>query len=233
MAVQSSVSAFEDDAVNDRVSGNAFRARRLARFLALTDAVIARSGRCRVLDLGGEAAYWRALREHWDARRLDITLVNTNMAEPASEGPITVRPGDARALPDLGDDSYDVVHSNSVIEHVGTWLDMQAMAAEVRRLAPAYYLQTPSFWFPYEPHLRVPFIHWMPRPWRRRIVMARACGFYPKATTVAEAYKILADASLIDAAGMTALFPDADIVRERIGPLTKSFIAIRRCRVPN
>lgn len=217
-------------APDSRVYGSSFRAKRLARFLELADAVIARKGTCRVLDLGGEVAYWRALRDLWSGRRLEITLVNTVTAEPARDGVFSVRAGDARALPDLADDSFDVVHSNSVIEHVGTWLDMQAMAREVRRLAPAYYLQTPNYWFPQEPHLRVPFIHWMPRPWRRRIVMARACGFYPRAADVAEAYKILADASLIDMAGMVALFPDAEIVRERVGPLTKSLIAIRRDR---
>ena len=218
------------DAVPDPVSGSAFRARRLATFLELADRVLARQGTCRILDLGGELAYWKALRDHWRGRNLEITLVNTTVSEATREGPFIVRPGDARALPDLVDDSYDIVHSNSVIEHVGTWMDMRAMADEVRRLAPAYFLQTPNYWFPYEPHLRVPFIHWIPRPWRRRIVMARACGFYPKAADVAEAYKILADASLLDAAGMEALFPDATILRERVGPFTKSLMAVRAAR---
>ena len=134
---------------------------------------------------------------------------------------------DARALAQFGDNSFDVVHSNSVIEHVGRWEDMRLMAREARRLAPAYFVQTPNFWFPYEPHMRTPFIHWLPAPIQAQIVMRRACGFFPQARTMDEAQGILADAVMLDAAMMQALFPDAQIVREKVGPLTKSLLAIR------
>jgi hypothetical protein len=73
----------------------------------------------------------------------------------------------------------------------------------------------------------MPFIHWLPRPWRAGIVMRHACGFYPKAATVDQAQRILDDARLLDARTMAALFPDAEIRRERIGPFTKSLIAVR------
>ena len=208
---------------------NPFRARRLRRFLALTDVVLARRRSCRVLDVGGEVAYWDGLRDVWAGRRLDITIVNIHDDEAAPAANIRRVRGDARDLSRFTDDSFDVVHSNSVIEHVGPWSDRVAMAGEVRRLAPSYFVQTPNFWFPLEPHLRVPGIHWLPQPWRRAIVMSRACGYYPRARGVAEAETILQDATLLDAAAMRALFPEAAIVRERVGPLTKSLIAVRAC----
>jgi hypothetical protein len=135
--------------------------------------------------------------------------------------------GDARDLCHLDDLSFDLVHSNSVIEHVGLWRDQYRMAQEVRRLGPRYFVQTPNFWFPVEPHFRMPFIHWLPEPWRASLVMRRACGFYPLARSCDEAHRILDDARLIDARAMTALFPDAVIERERFAGFTKSLIAIR------
>lgn len=209
------------------VYGNSFRAKRMEVFLSLTNEVLARKPVCRILDLGGEKAYWMGLDDVWHGRNLNITLVNIEERND-SEGRYTYFAGDARNLHQCSDNSFDIVHSNSVIEHVGRWPDMRRMAEEVRRLAPAYFVQTPNYWFPYEPHLRMPFMQWLPQPWQRRIVMTRACGFYPKARTVMEANNILTDALLLDGPSMQALFPDAAIERERFGPLTKSLIAIKR-----
>ncbi len=133
----------------------------------------------------------------------------------------------ARNLSQLDDLSFDVVHSNSVIEHVGLWRDECKMAQEVRRLAARYFVQTPNYWFPLEPHLRTPFVHWLPVPWRAAIVRRRACGYFPRARSYDEARNILDDARLLDARAMATLFPDAVIERERIAGLTKSLIAIR------
>ncbi len=209
------------------VYGNSFRAKRMGMFLALADEVLLHQPVCRILDLGGEKAYWMGLEDVWHTRNLSITLVNVEERND-SEGRYNYHAGDARDLKQYSNNSFDVVHSNSVIEHVGRWPDMRRMADEVRRLAPSYFVQTPNYWFPYEPHLRMPCIQWLPQPWQRRIVMARACGFYPKARTVMEANDILTDALLLDAASMQALFPDAQIERERVGPFTKSLIAVRR-----
>jgi len=212
------------------MQANAFRARRLELFLTLVDDVLKRAPVCRILDVGGRKAYWQGLESVWAGRRLEITLVNLGGDATPSEGIYRFEEGDGRSLPQYADDSFDVIHSNSVIEHVGGWADKRRMAAEIRRLAPVYFVQTPNFWFPLEPHMRTPFMHWLPEPTRRWIIMRRACGFYPKATTVDQAQDILSDASLVDTKGMAALFPDAEIVRERFGPLTKSLIAVRRGR---
>ena len=208
------------------VYANRFRQRRVKAFLAICDEILAVQGRCRVLDLGGAADYWLGLEALWQDRPLHFTIVNL-YPEKTPDARFTAIVGDACSLVDIADDSFDVVHSNSVIEHVGSWQNKVRMAAEIRRAAPRYYVQTPNYWFPIEPHLRTPLIHWLPRPWQRSLVMGSAHGFFPKAGTLDEADRILSDSSLLDATEMTALFPDARIERERFAGLVKSLIAIR------
>lgn len=210
----------------DAVYKNAFRQRRFAGFLRVVDDVLREHGRCRVLDLGGGVSYWLGLEDAWRGRPIHVTLVNL-VQEAVPDGRFESRAGDARSLPDQPDNAFDIVHSNSVIEHVGSWADKARMAAEVRRLAPRYFVQTPNYWFPIEPHLRTPFIHWLPRPWQRDLVLRKARGFYPRATSLGEADGILRDASLLDGPEMASLFPDARVERERFCGLTKSLIAIR------
>jgi hypothetical protein len=162
----------------------------------------------------------------WRDRCLHITMVNLVQA-PVPDERFASLIGDARDLRQLDNSSFDLVHSNSVIEHVVLWRDQCKMAHEIRRLAPRYFVQTPNYWFPLEPHLRTPFIHWMPEPWRAAIVRHKACGYFQRASSYDEARKILDDARLLDAPAMAALFPDAVIERERFAGFTKSLIAIR------
>lgn len=219
--------SWRDDASReDAVYRNAFRRKRFAAFLALVDEVVRERGRCRILDLGGGVAYWLGLEESWRDRPIHVTLVNL-AAEPVPDGRFLSLAGDACSLPEQPDAAFDIVHSNSVIEHVGSWADKRRMAAEVRRLAPRHFVQTPNYWFPIEPHFRMAAIHWLPRPWRRALVMGAARGFYPRAATLDQADAVLRDAALLDAREMAELFPGSRLVRERFCGLTKSLIAIR------
>lgn len=203
-----------------------FREKRFLRFLALIDEIVAQKGACRILDVGGALSYWQVMEKLWCDRLCHITLVNLE-GEPALEARFATLRADARDLSSLADQSFDLVHSNSVIEHVGRWREQCMVAKEIRRLAPRYSCRRPLFWFPIEPHFRRPFIHWLPEPWRIPIVRRRACGFYPRAHSYDEARRIIDDASLIDGAAMAALFPDAVIERETLCGFTKSLIAIR------
>ncbi|MEQ1929213.1 MAG: class I SAM-dependent methyltransferase [Parvularculaceae bacterium] len=203
-----------------------FRLKRFERLFELIDAIIASKGRCRIADLGGTAYYWNIVGADVARRPLDITLINPKEDQPIG-GAFSFCAGDAADLGDLGDMSFDLVHSNSVIEHVGDWARMSAMAANVRRLAPAYYVQTPYFWFPVEPHFRAAFIHWLPEQLRYRLVRRFALGFSGRKNSVDEAMVRVQSARLLDREQFRALFPDANHTVERVWGLTKSLIAIR------
>jgi len=203
-----------------------FREKRFARVAAIIDSIIAEKGSCRIADLGGSKYYWDIAAGFVASRPVEIALVNPKEAQ-ASAGKFIHVDADAADLSGLPDMSFDFVHSNSVIEHVGDWTRMAAMAANVRRLAPKYYVQTPNFWFPYEPHFRCLFIHWAPEQLRCRIVRRFALGFADAQETVDAAMRRVQSARLLDAMQMRALFPDAKLVREKVCGLTKSLIAIR------
>src|SRR3546814_5246029 len=51
--------------------------------------------------------------------------------------------GNACDLHQVPDRSFDIAHSNSVIEHVITWDNMKNFARETRRVAAWHYVQTP------------------------------------------------------------------------------------------
>lgn len=206
-----------------------FRQRRFAAVRALIDDIVARKGRCRIADIGGTDYYWRIADDLLETAPVEIDLYNLQ-AKPLSAGKVRSLVGDATRLDHVADDAYDLVHSNSVIEHVGGWSDMVAMAGHVRRIAPAYYVQTPNFWFPYEPHFRAPIFHWLPEQVRARLLMRFNLGFGGRRETLDAAMRGVQSARMIDRAQIAALFPDAEIRNERFCGLTKSLMAVRQER---
>lgn len=211
-------------------TGSRFRRRRIALLMDLVDAVHAQRGHVELLDVGGTRDYWRIVDEDYlEARDVRITLVNLPGDHASrSEGRFTFVPGDACDLHDFADKAFDIVHSNSVVEHVGDWSKMTAYASEVDRLADRWFVQAPNFWFPVEPHAMTPFLHWLPKPLRVRLVMRFGLGHWRRQPDVASAVRRVDSARLLSGQMFRALFPDAEIHAERIGPLTKSWIAVKR-----
>jgi SAM-dependent methyltransferase len=76
---------------------------------------------------------------------------------------VTAVHADALDLP-FADRSYDVVHSNAVIEHVGPIAEQRRFIAEAVRVGRAGFVSTPNRWFPVDSHTNLPFLHWLPRP---------------------------------------------------------------------
>jgi hypothetical protein len=209
------------------------RQKRYRGLKALIDQSLARNGRCRIIDLGGAELYWQAgSGGHIDDPRITVDLVNLEEL-PVGKPNFRGFAGDACDLGDLNDRSYDLVHSNSLIEHVGSWENMTKVAGNVRRLAPSYYVQSPYFWFPIEPHFRFPLWHWMPESWRYRLIMRRDIGYQKKADSVHDAMRSVQSATLLDRGQYATLFPDAEIRDEKFFGLTKSLIAVREETAPS
>jgi hypothetical protein len=183
----------------------------------------------RILDVGGVREYWNIipagfLHEH----RVEVTLVNPGRDGRGHEEGFRFVEGDGCDLSMFGEGSFDIAHSNSVIEHVGDWEHVRRFAAELRRVAPRYFVQTPNFWFPIEPHCMTPFFHWLPKPTRIWLVRRFALGHWPRAATLDSAMRIEAEARLLNRKMMAHLFPDAEIHTEWFLLMPKSLVAIKK-----
>lgn len=197
-------------------------------FLDIVDGILADKGSCSILDVGGTAAYWSVFGGAVDWSHVEVTLLNLEHGPATGAHHITEVVGDATDMRDYDDNSFDIVHSNSVIEHVGLWSKMEGMAKEVRRLAPSYFVQTPSVWFPIEAHARAPLFQFLPEPVRVWIIMRRKLGYWEMAQDIGEATKTAQSAILLNKRQMRHLFPDAEVIAEKAYGFTKSYIAIRR-----
>ena len=190
-------------------AGRRFRSRRMHAFAESMTPTTDSS----VLDVGGTPDNWSLVEP---CPR--VTLVNLSAGDVVADG---------RMLP-FRDNSFDVAFSNSTIEHVGGPPDQQAFAREIGRVARAYFVQTPNRYFPIEPHYLTPFVQFVPRRLFRR--MARNLTIWglivrPSPDVIDATVRSI---DLLSATRLRAMFPDADLRRERWAGLTKSLIAIRR-----
>jgi Methyltransferase domain len=216
---------------NPKSMSSRFRKKRFGHIETLIRDVLKYKDEARILDIGGRRDYWQMLAPDLTGR---VILTISNLAVEIDIGkqendPIDVRyvVADACHMPEFPDGSFDLAHSNSVIEHVGSLHNMVRFSDEVRRVGNGYYVQTPNLWFPIEPHFGVPFLHWLPAPTRARLVSRYRIGFGARVSDYREALDKVDHIQIINEFAVRNLFPDAEIRRERFALLVKSVTAIR------
>jgi hypothetical protein len=178
----------------------------------------------RILDVGGDATFWTdGAAAGWE----DVQLTVLNLQpQPGGVSSIHKIQADARALPFLPDCSFDVAFSNSVIEHVGDWDDQKRMAVEIQRVGKHYFVQTPSRWFPLEPHFLFPAFQFLPFSWRVWIASRYKAGWYCHPGNLEAAKKEVASIRLLTKKECRRLFPGAEIRTERLLGFAKSYIIL-------
>lgn len=210
--------------------GSKLRARRIGPLLEMMEAVFNENGSVSIIDIGGTENYWGIVpRKYLDDRNVNITIVNIpGSAMARDHGPFKFVEADGCDLSGFHDESFHIAHSNSVVEHVGDWARMVQFAKEVSRVSKKYFVQTPNYWFPVEPHCMTPFFHWLPKPTRLWLVSHFQLGHWSKAASIDEAVRIVESARLLNKKMVQGLFLDANVLTEKLFFMPKSFIAIRK-----
>ena len=116
-----------------------------------------------VLDLGcGEGEYLPlCLGQEYKIVGLDFSFRKVKMfcdKYPKFSGIV----GDGKNLPFKGN-SFDVIFSNSTIEHFGDKVAQAAFAEEVMRVGKRIFVQILNRYFSLEPHTFIPFFQFFPR----------------------------------------------------------------------
>ncbi len=180
----------------------------------------------KILDIGGDIQYWKNIG--WQHPACKIHLLNLYESKvPENEtDQFSSSVGNGLSL-EYKKGEVDLIFSNSVIEHVGSYANQQIFAGEVRRVSDKYIVQTPSIWFPLEPHSLIPLFQFLPHPIRALLIMTFNINYFPKAKTYKAAIKVSHSTLMFTHKRFKQLFPEAEIQVERFFGIPKSYTAIK------
>jgi ubiquinone/menaquinone biosynthesis C-methylase UbiE len=172
----------------------------------------------KILDLGGMP--WSSFCK--DLAHCEVTYLNLYPVEFAAPKLPHVNHhyvcANACQIP-FSDRYFDIVFSNSLIEHVGDFAAQTQVAREIYRVGQSYWIQTPYKHFPIEPHYNFPFYQYLPQLLRK--VVHDTWGF-----SWSKKYGLpYEEIFLLDRQQMQQLFSDAHFYEEKLFFLTKSLTA--------
>ena len=207
------------------------RRRRFRLFGNLLSNIVRPEQRTKILDVGGTMTYWLSM--DWTTLgNIDVVLLNVFPQEGLPSG-FTSVVGDARDLSSYADQEFDTVYSNSAIGHVGTLLDQERMAREIRRVGKSYFVQTPNQEFVIDWRTLVPFFHRLSVPSQAWCLRHVRVGTYPRINDYSASLRAVSRVRNLRFRELKSLFPDGTIVREKVAGLTKSFVVHSGFVVPS
>jgi Methyltransferase domain len=176
----------------------------------------------RVLDVGVTDTDWRSsnffeARYPWPERITAIALEPMPTFEKLFPA-VHVVVGDGRRLP-FERGAFDIGFSNAVLEHVGSRSDQRRFIGELLRTCSQVFVATPNATFPIDPHTLLPFVHWLPRRLRDRVLYRLGLGQWAGESNL----------NPLHASDLIKLFPagvDVRIIRQRVLGMTTVIIAV-------
>jgi len=206
-----------DISENKNSLGNKFRKKRFSFFLKKFDSL---NKPITLLDIGGKINFWenRGLAGNND---YIITIINIEK-EKSNYSNINCLIGDATNLNQFNNKSFDIVHSNSVIEHLYNFNNQSKMASEIIRVGKKHIVQTPNKYFFIEPHYLLPFFQFIPNKLKYYILTKTKLSRLKKwDKNFAKQY--IKEIRLLSEKEMKTLFPKSKIYFEKFLGMNKSF----------
>ena len=207
---------------NPESIGFKFRNRRFIVFETLIDRNFTKNKKLKILDVGGAAYFWsdKDFLEKYD---VEITMLNLVAVESGHPKLKSVK-GDATDLSEYQNDSFDLVFSNSVIEHLYTWENQVKMAEECVRVGKKHFIQTPNRHFFVEAHYTLPFAQYLPDKLLFDILTKTKLSQTRK-WDPGDAKQYIEEIRLLTGKEVKTLFPSSKIYKEKFIGMTKSFVA--------
>ena len=184
-------------------------------------------GKITILDVGGTIHFWEQMG-FIEKQNVEITILNLQKEEINHYSHIKCILGNGCDMKEFTDNTFDVVFSNSVIEHVRTFQNQEKMAKEIQRVGKAYFLQTPNYWYFLEPHFLFFGFQFLPIKARAFLLRKFQLGWYPKIKDYNRSIEIAQRIRLLRKKELKKLFPSAMIVKEKLFGFTKSFMVYKR-----
>jgi len=201
--------------------GSRFRSKRFKFFEQIFWKTFKGKENITVLDLGGTEEFWKD-KSLIQAKNITITLLNLEEGRVSLSNLKSVA-GDATDLSAFEDQSFDLVFSNSVIEHLYSFENQQKMASEIRRVGRKYFVQTPNKYFFIEPHYALPFFQFLPHSFVFFILTKTKLSRMQKWQPL-YAQNYLDEIRLLTLDEMQRLFPEGKVYCEKFMGMNKSFI---------
>ena len=173
-----------------------------------------------ILDLGGKVNFWEN-RGLTGNNNYKITVLNIE-SEISDYSNIKTVNGNVLKLKDFKENSFDIVFSNSVIEHLYNFENQKKMAGEVLRIGKNHIIQTPNKYFFIEPHYMIPFFQFLPKKIQFKILTKTRFSRLKKwneqlARNYTEEIRLMTQKELKE------IFPKSSIFYEKFLGMTKSF----------
>lgn len=189
-----------------------------------------------IVDLGGAAGMWK----RWgvtEADHLHLTLINNHHIDKSHQKEelygsfIKAEQEDVLRLGPEFLEPFDLVFSNSMMEHLESREAQARLASTIIRSGRPYFIQIPnkkSLIDPHFPHPFAPFFACLPRTIRAALLTLHPLGSGNRSKNYRESLRRMGFYNPIGQKELKALFPEAEIESERLFGLPMSIIALRK-----